>query len=34
MTEVFIALGVSVVGSAIGGAIGTVVAHYIIKRWF
>ena len=31
--DVLIALGVNVVGSAVGGAIGGVVVYYIIKRW-
>ena len=33
MLDILIQLGLNVAGSAIGGAIGGVVAYYIIKHW-
>lgn len=34
MVEVFITLGVNVVGNVIGTVIGGVISYYIIKRFF
>ena len=34
MVEVFITLGVNVVGNVIGTVIGGVITYYIIKRFF
>ena len=34
MVEVFITLGVNVVGNVIGTVVGGVITYYIIKRFF
>ena len=33
MLDVLIQLGVNIVGSAVGGSIGGIIAYYVIKRW-